>query len=141
MKNKKGFTLVELVIVIIIVGILSIVGVTTYRNYVQRAIDTEAVALLGTIARAEDLYYSANGEWYVRPNSTYVTYDDNLGIDCVGNKYFTAFRGGGSSTNPTFVVEYNGRIFVMSINRNLGRVIRLVNGPTTSDEYERTIYI
>ncbi len=144
MKNKKGFTLVELVIVIIIVGILSIVAVPVYRNYVQRAIDTEAIALMGTIARAEDLYYAEYGCYYIpegyNTSPANISYDENLNIDCRGNKYFTSFRGGGTKADPCFVVEYNGRIFTMNINRNM-RTIRLVNGPTTSNEYERIIYI
>ena len=51
--NKKGFTLVELVIVIIIVGILSIISVPVYRGYVEKAMLTEGKTLIGAIGRAE----------------------------------------------------------------------------------------
>ena len=46
-KSKKGFTLVELVIVIVIVGILSVISVPIYRGYVDRAMRTEGEVLLG----------------------------------------------------------------------------------------------
>ncbi|MDR3256579.1 MAG: prepilin-type N-terminal cleavage/methylation domain-containing protein [Endomicrobium sp.] len=36
MKNLKGFTLVEFVIVIVIVGILSIIAIPIYRSYVEK---------------------------------------------------------------------------------------------------------
>ena len=43
--KRKGFTLVELVIVIVIVGILSIVAVPIYRGYTRKAMATEGKAL------------------------------------------------------------------------------------------------
>ena len=56
----KGFTLVELVIVIIIVGILSIVAVPIYRSYFRRAMTTEGKALLGVIQLSERAYFAEN---------------------------------------------------------------------------------
>ena len=41
-KTKKGFTLVELVIVIVIVGILSVISVPIYRGYVEHYSELEA---------------------------------------------------------------------------------------------------
>ena len=53
-KNKKthGFTLVELMIVVVIVGILAAVALALYRGYVRKAIATEAAAGLGTVRTA-----------------------------------------------------------------------------------------
>lgn len=51
-KKKAGFTLVELMIVVVIVGILAAVGLALYRGYVKKAIATEGVAGLGTIRTA-----------------------------------------------------------------------------------------
>jgi len=48
-KKKHGFTLVELMIVVVIVGILAAVALAMYRGYVARAIASEAEAGLGTI--------------------------------------------------------------------------------------------
>jgi prepilin-type N-terminal cleavage/methylation domain-containing protein len=64
MKNlQKGFTLVELVIVIVIVGILSIVAVPIYRGYIERARFTEAMTNLRAIADANTLYFVEHGSW------------------------------------------------------------------------------
>ena len=49
MKNRKGFTLVELVIVIAIIGILACIIIPTIYNYVQKARIKAAIADAKTI--------------------------------------------------------------------------------------------
>lgn len=46
---KKGFTLLELIIVIIIIGILATLGLTQYARMVERGRGAEARQLLGNI--------------------------------------------------------------------------------------------
>ena len=89
-KNKKGFTLVELVIVIVIVGILSVISVPIYRGYVEKAMITEGKVLLNAIAKAELAYFVKNG-YFLNTGGSYY-YDADLDIDTRGNKYFTRFR-------------------------------------------------
>jgi len=63
MKKTKnsGFTLIELVVVMVIIGILAIISVPMYRNYIQRARASEGRSLVGSVAAAERLYYSEFG--------------------------------------------------------------------------------
>jgi prepilin-type N-terminal cleavage/methylation domain-containing protein len=92
MKLQKGFTLVELVIVIVIIGILSIVAVPIYRGYVVRAAMTEGKALVAVILEAQRAYFAENGHYYGNGNiSNPLQYDEVLGIDARGNKYFNNF--------------------------------------------------
>ena len=93
-KTKKGFTLVELVIVIVIVGILSVISVPIYRGYVEKAKYTEGYVLLNAIAKAE-LAYHVKYDCFVRDGSDY-GYPEGKGqyldIDSSGNKYFTMWE-------------------------------------------------
>ncbi len=49
MKNKKGFTLVEMLAVVIIIGILTAIALPQYRRAIQKAKATEALVMLRTI--------------------------------------------------------------------------------------------
>jgi len=55
--KKNGFTLIELMVTIIIVGILSSVAYPSYMNYVQQTRRTEAQSKLIEIANRQEMYY------------------------------------------------------------------------------------
>ena len=99
-KKHQGFTLVELVIVIIIVGILSLVAIPIYKKYVQEAKITEAKAFLSAAYNAQRLYYLEHGFYYGMVVGDYRYYDTVLGIDARNNKYFTDFTTATSSLWP-----------------------------------------
>jgi type IV pilus assembly protein PilE len=62
-KMKKGFTLVELIIVIIIVGILASIGLTQYNKVVEKSRAAEARMVLGTLRSAETAEMNENGAY------------------------------------------------------------------------------
>ena len=99
MKKTKGFTLVELVIVIVIVGILSVVAVPIYRGYTRKAMATEGKALLGTIQTSEKVYFA---EFASFKGVAETSFDSELDVDARANKYFTSFTiSAGSGTGDT----------------------------------------
>ena len=59
--NKKAFTILELIIVIIIIGIIATFAIPQYQKFREKAIDAEAFQMLGTIGRAEEMYYMLHG--------------------------------------------------------------------------------
>jgi len=65
MKKNSGFSLVELMIVIVIIGVLAAVAVPIYSNNVMKAKMSEADAALGSIRTQLRVYYGENGSYPV----------------------------------------------------------------------------
>jgi len=81
LRCKRGFTLIELMVVVIIVGILAAVAIPLYRANVRKAMASEGAALLGAVLTAERVYYAEH--------NTYTT--SITDVSTTGNKYFTSF--------------------------------------------------
>ena len=53
---KKGFTLLELIVVVIIVGVLGSLGFAQYTKVVEKSRTAEAKAILGALRSAQEAY-------------------------------------------------------------------------------------
>ncbi len=81
---KKGFTLVELIIVVIIIGILASIGLSQYNKVVEKSRAAEARMVLGTLRTAQVAEYNENGAY---------TGVSGLGVEaptaCTSSHFFT----------------------------------------------------
>ncbi len=59
--NERGFTLLELLIVVIIVGILAAVAIPQFTNATDKAREAEARAIIDSVLTAETAYYQERG--------------------------------------------------------------------------------
>ena len=59
MKNQKGFTLIELMIVVAIIAILAAIALPAYQDYMKRSKVSEAVAAMGACKTSVAEYYAA----------------------------------------------------------------------------------
>ena len=63
MNNNKGFTLVELLVVVLIIGILAAMAMPAYFKAVERARASEAETLIGTVVNSQQRYKMKTGKY------------------------------------------------------------------------------
>ena len=92
LRSVKGFTLVELAVVIVIIGVLAAFGVPRFLKSVERSKAAEAFGYLSAVCSAQERYIAREG-----------TYADNISKLDISNsppKYFTLPEGGTISAGP-----------------------------------------
>ena len=111
---KKGFTLIELIIVMVVVGVLVTVALPKYNASLERGRALEAISNLKTVSDYINAHYVINGNAY-EAKSTYAKPDGSLKtdtlsdgkvsnrIDILPSRYFSA---------PTIVSIQNGILTV-----------------------------
>ena len=83
---RRGFTLLELVVVVIILGILATLGFTQYTKMVEKGRTAEAKMILGQIRTAEVAYNQQYGVWTT--DITAIAIDSGIAA-CDANHYFS----------------------------------------------------
>ena len=61
--NSKGFTLIEILIVIIILAVLAGLAIPMYRGTVEKARKAEALSVLSSMRQSELRYFAANNAY------------------------------------------------------------------------------
>jgi prepilin-type N-terminal cleavage/methylation domain-containing protein len=63
LRNSKGFTLIELMIVVVIIGILAALAIPRFTQASARAKEKEADGILKQVYTLENAYFANNGAW------------------------------------------------------------------------------
>ena len=62
-KQQQGFTLIELMIVVAIIGILAAIAIPAYQDYTKRSHVSEGLSLAGGAKAAVSEFFSSEGTW------------------------------------------------------------------------------
>ena len=103
----SGFTLIELMIVVAIIGILAAIAIPQYQNYVARTQVAEGLALASGVKTALTLYYQETGGFPDAGSGKYDEAHKLLGIaesDELSGKYVIHIRV--QTTNGAIKVKF-----------------------------------
>ncbi|UQZ89072.1 hypothetical protein C4J81_07620 [Deltaproteobacteria bacterium Smac51] len=139
-QNKKGFTLIELMIVVAIIAILATIAVPMYQRYIERARNSASQSLLKQLALAEESYnvdnqiyitsltdnvtpiggnamsgLAALAEYGFRPDRNVAFYVTGPGGTAVGYVAFAVHNSGGSAVYAYDTVGSTGVQRVSSV--------------------------
>lgn len=93
MARRNGFTLLELLVTLLIVGTLAMIALDNYQRYALRAYRQEAQSALETAAQQLQKNYTVTRRWHLLPNGQAINQAtlDQWGINDVGNRYYVDF--------------------------------------------------
>lgn len=148
MKTTKGFTLIELMIVVAIIGLLTMVAVPSFNRYLGKAKRAEAYMNLNSLYAAERSYWAEHGAytnqlshigWKPQGyqgggsqeafNYTYGFGSSSEGIGCFTGKLGASIAGGQADRDGFLAmacadIDGDGQLDILSIDHN--GVIRVV---------------
>jgi len=95
-KTTKGFTLIELIIVVGIIAIISAIAIPAYTGYIKTAKMSEAYNNLAALRLAEEEYFTENNSYFFG-TTTAILESNSSGL-------WTAAKGGNGLVNFKYEV-------------------------------------
>ncbi len=118
--GKKGFTLLEVLMVVIIIGVLATLAIPQYTKTVEKARASEAYSNLGTIRKAEWIFYNDRtpqtftavvGSLDIENPNSFATRNFNYTVTAGASTFTaTAARVSGTNSGETITINQAGAI-------------------------------
>ena len=132
-RNERGFTLVELMIVVMIVGVLAAVAVPMYQVLPERSMGTEATAALGLVKNAMRTYYAEHGSYADASfeDGALVTVDGVLHVSSsdLEGRHFSeeCYTFDGDAAANTFTIQCDGSQSTAMSASGVSSVLKTIN--------------
>jgi len=123
-KLQQGFTLIELMIVVAIIGILAAIAIPAYQDYTQRAQIGEAFTIVSNAKTAIAEYYQTNGAF---PDTQAIT-DLNLDMASPAGQYVDTVTVTADTGEVTAVMRAAG-----VVGADIGGTTLLFTPPSAAD--------
>jgi prepilin-type N-terminal cleavage/methylation domain-containing protein len=94
MRDQRGFTLIEVLVVIVLIGVLSGLAISQYASFRARGFDSKVAAAVRGVATGEEAYYAEN--------QTYAADAEALNSIVVGDVAIAIAAGNSGDLNRSF---------------------------------------
>lgn len=120
-RSKGGFTLIELMIVVAIVGVLAAIAIPAYTDYVKRARTSEVLAAFDAIAQGASEYHAVLGFF---PAASYTA--QNLASFSEDYATITLVDGTNRNFNIRIAAAFNSKLDLTKYDAGFGQLEMLV---------------
>jgi type IV pilus assembly protein PilA len=125
-RSSAGFTLIELMIVVAIIGVLSTIGISNFLKYQKRAKTSEAMTNVAAIVVGEKSYFTEKGSYLHITSPSPLAIPGNTRTTCSGNADFD--RLGWEPEGPVYF-----KYVVSADDQGLGRFTVEASGDIDGD--------
>ncbi len=131
-RQSQGFTLIELMIVIAIIGILAALAIPAYQDYLKRSHVSEGLNLAAAAKSGVAEYYGTNGSW---PSS-----NSQAGLAPASQISGNAVTSVAVGANGAITITYNGKVasgatLILTPTDSGGAIKWTCTGGTVDDKY------
>ncbi|QLQ30550.1 MAG: pilin [Candidatus Thiothrix singaporensis] len=101
-KAQQGFTLIELMIVVAIIGILAAIALPAYQDYTKRSHVSEGLNLAGAAKMGVSEYFADKGQWPAQ--------NSDVGLAAAGSITGNAVKSVSVGASGAITITYNTKV-------------------------------